>query len=87
MLDAADPDTALHWHLSANHYPPVPRAMYPVAKAAIKKASAGKWDAFVALPLGVEHRRGPARRILGHHLARVSDVIEGWHLDAFLPDA
>jgi hypothetical protein len=69
-------DTALLWHLTSNHYPPVPAAMVPVAKKAIEHANLGEWDASVKFPEGwvVNNLRQ----------MEVSKIVEIMHLDAFI---
>lgn len=69
-------DQALHWHLTANHYPPLPVTMIGPCKRAIRKAKRGNWDSRVRLPEGVRFR--------GSKLAPVHAVIEAHHLHAFL---
>lgn len=73
---AVDLDTALLWHLTSNHYPPVPAAMVPVAKKAIEHANLGEWDASVEFPKGW----------VVNNLSRmeVSKIVEIMHLDAFI---
>lgn len=63
-------NTALSWHLSSNHYPPVHKAFIPVCKQAIALANDGDWDAVLTYPNGLERT--------------VAYTIEGLHLDAFL---
>jgi hypothetical protein len=49
--------TAVSWHLSSNHFPPVPAFMVPVAIAAIEAGNDEDWDRELELPLGcVEHK-------------------------------
>lgn len=67
---------ALHWHLTANHFPPIPAECVESAVRAIDKANAGAWNTRVRLPDGVTWR--------GSKLAPVSAVVDDWHLDAFL---
>ena len=43
---------ALSWHLTANHYPPVPQAFVATCLAAIEAADDLDWTASVALPQG-----------------------------------
>lgn len=45
-------DTALSWHLSSNHYPPVPTFFIPTCKAAIEAGQDEDWDREIALPKG-----------------------------------
>lgn len=44
--------TAIHWHLTSNHYPPLPTFFVPVAIAAIEAGQDEDWDAELDLPLG-----------------------------------
>ena len=69
-------EQALHWHLSANHYPPVPVSMIPACVAAIEAANDGEWDRLIPLPEGVTWK--------GHEQAPASAIIEGHHLQSFL---
>ncbi len=77
MREHAGEDLALEWHLANNHFPPIPRAMLPVAVRALKYARAGRYDARVRLPAGITHRTG------GRY-ATVAQLCEHMHLDAFL---
>ena len=43
---------AIHWHLTANHYPPPPAFMVPVAVAAVEAGQDEDWDRDIELPLG-----------------------------------
>ncbi len=69
-------DQALSWHLSSNHYPPIPQYMLPACKAAIDAANAGEWDREIDIPEGVQYKDG------GKPTA--SALIEHAHLDSFL---
>lgn len=69
-------EAALDYHLTSNHFPPVPREMIPVAKSAIDYANEGVWDVDVDLPEGVEFR--------GQPVASIYDIIEAFHLDPFI---
>jgi len=71
-------DSALHYHLTANHYPPVPASMIDPCKAAIEAGSVGDWQREIDLPEGVLYR--------GEKTAPACAVIEQHHLEAFLPD-
>lgn len=78
MRGAAGEDIALAWHLSSNHYPPIPAAMLPVAKRALKLARKGApWDTKLRLPKGVTHR------VTGK-VATLGALVEHMHLEAFL---
>lgn len=69
-------DAALHWHLTSNHYPPVPASMIPACKAAIDLANRGDHDGRVELPDGVTCR--------GESTATAEDIIRQHHLWDFL---
>lgn len=75
MLAYTDTETALRWHLSSNHYPPIPQ-VYEAALDAIGAASAGDWGAKVMLPDGVTYR--------GEVWAPASVCVAAWHLDCFV---
>lgn len=48
---------ALSWHLTSNHYPPLPSFFIPVAEQAIDLARDEDWDAEIDLPrFCVEHK-------------------------------
>lgn len=64
-------EAALHWHLRANHFPPVPAVWVPVAMAAIEHANEGDYDASLERPQDKQ-------------LVSVGDVVEGLHLDSFI---
>jgi len=64
------------WHLSSNHYPPIPSEMVSVCLEAIDYANEGEWDAEVAMPEGMSYR--------GMDTAPVHAIIEQHHLDAWI---
>jgi hypothetical protein len=72
MAELTDLETALTWHLRANHYPPVPLEMLEVCKEAIALCNEGLENNTVDLPLGVRYRNdtyAPAWAIVdGHNL-------------------
>jgi hypothetical protein len=76
MLGSTDIETALVWHLSSNHYPPMPLVMVEPCLTAIANANAGDWDALINLPDGVLWR--------GENACPTYALIKGAHLDAFL---
>lgn len=43
---------ALHWHLTSNHFPPLPAFFVPVAQAAIEFGQNEEWDEEIELPKG-----------------------------------
>jgi len=69
-------DAALLWHLTSNHYPPVPEAMIPVASKAIEFANCGEWEESIQFPNGWV--------VNGLEEMSVSKIVEIMHLDAFI---
>lgn len=90
MAQAAPLKIGITWHLRSNHYPPHPEFMVPVAVRAVQLAVAGKLDTPVLLPAGVEYRHavrkqnGQLKLWRGRQYARVSDIVESMHLEAFV---
>ena len=78
MAETVDINTALSWHLTSNHYPPVPTSMVPVCIEAIDAANEDDWDRELDLPEGVSWR--------GLTTAPASAIIEGHHLDAWIEE-
>lgn len=78
MIEMAGGETALRWHLSSNHYPPVPASMVPVCAEAVLMASSGEWDAMISLPDSVSYR--------GMDVAPVWAIVEAHHLQPFVTD-
>jgi len=77
MFEAgADFESALSWHLKANHYPPVPDSMFAPCLEAIIRGADEDYDALVELPEGVLWR--------GETSAPAYAIIEGHHLDLFV---
>jgi hypothetical protein len=70
---------ALHWHLTANHYPPVPASMVDVCVAAIEAVCDGEDDSEVELPEEVSYR--------GLSTAPASAIVENYHLGFFVENA
>lgn len=71
-------EVALHWHLRANHYPPVPVSMVPVCIAAIEAFAEDETDREIELPEGMTYR--------GRTTAPAVEIVVQHHLDAFLAD-
>ncbi len=71
-------DTAISFHLTSNHFPPVPTIMVGACVEAIDNANEGEWDKLVQLPEGVGYR--------GRTVAPTKAIIEQHHLDSFLDD-
>lgn len=72
MAEHADLTTGIAWHLTANHYPPVPTSMVPVCVEAIDACNEGDFDRLIDLPEGISWRHqshAPAWAIAeSHHL-------------------
>ena len=77
MLNHANRNVALRWHLQSNHYPAIPDCMLPVIRRAISYAARGKWNTRVTLPEGVHHKWYGSR-------VPVSTLVEHAHLEAFV---
>lgn len=70
---------ALSWHLTSNHYPPVPDFMVPVCEAAIDAWNDERDpDKLISLPEGVGYR--------GLTAAPAHAIIEAHHLEAWLEE-
>lgn len=76
MLEVVEFRQALAWHLSGNHYPPVPSVMITPCLEAIANANAGEWDKAVTLPDGILWRNEAT--------CPTHALIESLHLDSFL---
>jgi len=74
-----DLETSLRWHLTGNHYPPIPVSMVPVCIQAIEAAQEYQYtwesrllDQEIELPDGVSFKgrtSAPVRNIMeSHHL-------------------
>lgn len=75
MLDYADEEFALHWHLTANHYPPIHACFLPIAQQVIERAvaavdDADVWNEQVLMPNGCT--------------MTVRTIHDGLHLDEFV---
>lgn len=69
---------ALAWHLTVNHFPPIPRECVATALEAIDRADAGEWSERIELPPGITYREQTS--------APVSAIVDAWHLDAFVSE-
>jgi len=76
MAEYADLETALHWHLQANHFPPIPTIMVAPCKRAIELAVEGNYDGEIDLPEGVQYR--------GASTCTAAALVEHAHLRAFI---
>lgn len=76
MREQADLEIALLWHLTSNHYPPLPEQMVPVARRAVELARAGHWNETMVLPKFIEYK--------GRIRMGVWEAVESMHLQAFI---
>lgn len=91
MTDMVGLHAALDYHLTSNHYPPVPRSMIPVCIEAISKV-ADAYDDYgddgvTVRPLGytVEEVQLPEGvTYLDRDTAPALQIVEAHHLDAFV---
>ena len=70
MLNHADADTALDWHLRGNHFPPIHPDFHPSAKQAIELCNARQGQTPITMPNGI------TKTAIG--------IVEGLHLESFL---
>lgn len=68
-------EQSIAWHLTSNHYPPVPTSMVPTCIAAIDAYWEDNLDKLIELPDGVFFRGEPE--------APARDIIIQHHLDAW----
>jgi hypothetical protein len=76
MLENTELRQALSWHLTSNHFPPVPDIMIDPCLEAIKNAEEGEWEKLVSLPEGVGYK--------GLTVAPTEAIIDQHHLHSFL---
>jgi hypothetical protein len=76
MAEQVDIRTALSWHLTSNHYPPVPTSMIEPCIEAIDAYNDGDPYRDIDLPEGVFYR--------GQAHAPAYDIIEQHHLDFWI---
>lgn len=67
---------ALEWHLTANHYPPMPLAMVGVCQHIIETQGDWGYDDYISLPEDILWRE--------ESQAPIFAIIETFHLDPFL---
>ena len=77
MLEVADKDVALKWHLRSNHFPPHPVEMVAVAAAAIDAANDDDFDRLIDLFDGVTWRDGRSS-------VEAWRLIDSLHLEGFI---
>ena len=92
-LDIATTDISLEqqlsWHLSGNHYPPIPQSMIPVCIEAIDAYWEDDTNKLIKLPFDGVDRDGNPFQIRwrdGSDHAPAWAIIEHAHLDAWLVD-
>ena len=71
-------EQAIGYHLTGNHYPPVPLSMVPVCIQALDFANEDLWDETIEMPDGILYK--------GNTAAPVWAIIEQHHLHAWLPE-
>jgi hypothetical protein len=76
FAENADLDTALRWHLTSNHFPPLPEGLIGPAKEAIANAVTGATDAVVDLRGFGQYK--------GSDYAPTWACVEAWNLHAFI---
>lgn len=77
LADNLDIESQIAIHLSANHYPPVPRSMVaPCVEAIDAVNDAGLWNLEIPMPEGVTYK--------GLTTAPAYAIIEQHHLNAWL---
>jgi len=76
MLENTELRRALSWHLTSNHFPPVPDIMIDPCIEAIENAKADEWDKLISLPEGVGYK--------GLTVAPTEAIIDQHHLHSFL---
>jgi hypothetical protein len=76
MAEMLTMEDAIAWHLTSNHYPPVPLSMVEPCIEAIQNALEGNWYKPVELPKPVSYK--------GSSHAPSSAIIEQHHLDPWL---
>jgi hypothetical protein len=69
---------ALSWHLTSNHFPPVPTSMIEPCLEAIEACNEEDWEREIALPGAITFR--------GVRTAPANAIVEAHHLDSFLGD-
>lgn len=68
----------LSYHLTSNHFPPVPTSMVQPCIEAIDAVNEGDYGRLISLPDGVGYK--------GLTVAPASAIVEQHHLDAFLDE-
>ena len=71
MLEVAEPDVALSWHLTSNHFPPIVDGVR-FARLAITAVEEGRGDEFI---IDEESERAAPH---------AWEVVDSWHLHDFV---
>lgn len=69
---------SLEWHLTSNHYPPIPKSMIDPCLEAIEAYKEEDYQKQIRLPEGVGYK--------GLVTAPASAIVESHHLEAWLED-
>lgn len=92
-IGIADTDVSLEqqigWHLSGNHYPPIPQSMIPTCIEAIDAYWEEDYDRLIQLPIDGLDRNGEPFQVRwrdGSDKAPARAIIEHAHLDAWLDE-
>jgi hypothetical protein len=80
---ASSPEQALYWHLTGNHYPPIPVSMIPVCMQAIDAAQEYQYSEDPAL-LSQELELPEGVLFRDRTTAPVSNIMEAHHLWPFV---
>lgn len=79
--------TALSWHLTANHFPPLPGEYAAPLAEAIALASDGEYGVLVTLPEGIQPVPGRSFETdEGITVVRAADLVEACNAWAFIPE-
>lgn len=78
MADQVDIRTALSWHLTSNHYPPIPTSMIEPCIQAIDACNEGVSNEDIQLPIGVYYK--------GRDTAPAWVIAEQHHLDFWITE-
>jgi hypothetical protein len=80
MAEMLEIESAIAWHLSSNHYPPVPASMVEPCLEAIRTVNENPtitgWHKVIQLPEGISFR--------GQSVAPAWEIIEQHHLESWL---
>ena len=86
MAELMDSRTAMVWHLTSNHYPPVPVTMVDACLEAIEAGIDDDYDRLIQLPFDGLDRNGEPFQITwrGQDKAPAWAIIEGHHLHTWI---